>query len=186
MDTLNTTRFDELCAAVKITLPRPAERMTIPAYRHKYGYSVKYPENTIGDVEMDKGDDWHKRAVGMRLKIEYKGREYAFDYWMGTGYFECINPHFPRWEIATNREIYTLRLKEDAITPGSLMHSHLTDYYSADYSFEEFCGEYGYDTDSRRAERIHRAVQEQARQMRRLLGDDLETFLDALQKQDRY
>ncbi len=66
------------------------------------------------------------------------------------------------------------------------MHSLLTDYDSADCSFEEFCGEYGYDTDSRRAERIHRAVQEQARQMRRLLGDDLKTFLDALQEQDRY
>ncbi len=189
MNTVENTRFDELCAAVKITLPRPAEKMTVPAYRSRRGFYFEYPKNIMGDVDLSavERDEWHGRdAAGMRLKIEYKGRKYAFDYWMGSEHFHCINPTNPRYEGATYREVYALRLNNDAITPGSLMWSLLVDHYSADYSFEEFCDEFGYDMDSRRAERTHRAVQEQARQMRRLLGEDLQAFLDALQEQDRY
>lgn len=40
-------------------------------------------------------------------------------------------------------------------------------------SFEDWCGEYGYDTDSRKAERIYNVVRRQADALRRLLGDDL-------------
>ena len=36
--------------------------------------------------------------------------------------------------------------------------------------FADWCGEYGYDIDSRRAERIWRACQRQAKQLRTLLG----------------
>lgn len=39
-------------------------------------------------------------------------------------------------------------------------------------NFEDWCGEYGYDPDSRKAERIYRAVKKQAEQLRRTVGDD--------------
>lgn len=39
-------------------------------------------------------------------------------------------------------------------------------------SFEEWASEYGYDTDSRKAEKIFRSVKRQAEQLKRLLGDD--------------
>jgi hypothetical protein len=38
--------------------------------------------------------------------------------------------------------------------------------------FEDWCGEYGYDTDSRKAERTYRTVQRQAKKLRAFLGDD--------------
>lgn len=38
--------------------------------------------------------------------------------------------------------------------------------------FEDWCSEYGYDTDSRKAERTYRAVERQAKQLRSILGDD--------------
>ena len=38
-------------------------------------------------------------------------------------------------------------------------------------SFEEWCGEYGYDTDSRRAERTYRAVERQSERLRKFLGE---------------
>lgn len=38
--------------------------------------------------------------------------------------------------------------------------------------FTDWCNEYGYDTDSRKAERTFKLIQKQADQLRRLLGDD--------------
>lgn len=40
-------------------------------------------------------------------------------------------------------------------------------------SFEDWCGEYGYDTDSRRAERTYKAIERQSEKLRKLLGEDL-------------
>jgi hypothetical protein len=53
----------------------------------------------------------------------------------------------------------------------------LSDASAGEQSFEEFCLEFGYDPDSRKAERIHKACEKTARELRRLLGDDFETFL---------
>ena len=39
--------------------------------------------------------------------------------------------------------------------------------------FEDWCGEYGYDTDSRKAEKIFKTVEHQARRLKQFLGDDL-------------
>ena len=39
-------------------------------------------------------------------------------------------------------------------------------------SFEEWCRNYGYDTDSRKAERTYRVITRQARQLKRVLGND--------------
>lgn len=38
-------------------------------------------------------------------------------------------------------------------------------------SFDDWCGDYGYDTDSRTAERIYNATAEQAKGLRHFLGD---------------
>lgn len=39
--------------------------------------------------------------------------------------------------------------------------------------FEEWASEYGYDTDSRSAERTYRTIEKQADKLRRFLGEDL-------------
>jgi len=39
--------------------------------------------------------------------------------------------------------------------------------------FEEWCSEYGYDTDSRKAERTFHVCEEQAEKLKTFLGDDL-------------
>lgn len=44
---------------------------------------------------------------------------------------------------------------------------------SAHYKFEEWCSEFGYDTDSRKAEKTFKQVKEQAAKLRRFLGDGL-------------
>jgi hypothetical protein len=38
--------------------------------------------------------------------------------------------------------------------------------------FEDWCAEYGYDTDSRKAERTYRTIERQAASLKRFLGDE--------------
>jgi hypothetical protein len=42
-----------------------------------------------------------------------------------------------------------------------------------DYSFDDWCGEYGYDTDSRAALKTYNACVHSAKRLRTFLGDDL-------------
>ena len=51
--------------------------------------------------------------------------------------------------------------------------------YDSARTFEEWAGEYGYDTDSRKAESTYRTIGEQAKQLRHLLGDDYARCLAA-------
>lgn len=38
--------------------------------------------------------------------------------------------------------------------------------------FDDWCSEYGYDTDSRRAEKVYRQCERQAQRLKKFLGDD--------------
>jgi len=46
-------------------------------------------------------------------------------------------------------------------------------------SFEEWCSEYGYDTDSRTAERTYQIIEKQAEKVKRLLGDRYDEAVQA-------
>jgi hypothetical protein len=48
-------------------------------------------------------------------------------------------------------------------------------------SFEDWAAEYGYDTDSRRAQKVYKAVGKQAVGMRQLIGADLDWLLEMFQ-----
>jgi hypothetical protein len=50
--------------------------------------------------------------------------------------------------------------------------------YENSPDFGDWCGEYGYDEDSRKAERIFKDVERQSAKLKKFLGDDLyETLL---------
>lgn len=55
----------------------------------------------------------------------------------------------------------------------------LLDASSVDQDFESWCGDYGYDPDSRRAEKLYRACQSIRTKLEKFLGDDFEAFLYA-------
>lgn len=52
-------------------------------------------------------------------------------------------------------------------------------YENAGGDFEAWCSEYGYDADSRKAERTFKAVETQTKKLRQFLGDDYEKALYA-------
>lgn len=63
-------------------------------------------------------------------------------------------------------------------TAEDVLDCLFSDASSADESFEEWCGCYGYDTDSRKAELTYKAVQKQTAGLRRLLGEDYDTTVE--------
>lgn len=60
-------------------------------------------------------------------------------------------------------------------TPATVLDCLASDAagYENSRSFEDWCGEYGYDTDSRKAERTYKEVKTQTEKLRRFLGDNL-------------
>lgn len=106
--------------------------------------------------DFDKLDDWQKRAHAYRCTLRYQGRRYSFDYFMGQGH--TTGP-----------------------TAYDVLYCLLSEAASGADSFTDFCNNLGYDEDSRKAYRMWQDCQRTERNMRRLLGDDYETFLYAEQ-----
>lgn len=105
-------------------------------------------------MDWDKQDQWQQQANGWSCTLRYQGRQYTFDFWQGQ---------------AITRE-------PDA---QGCLDCLLSDAQCGEQDFEEFCSEFGYDQDSRKAEALHKRCQTTAKAMRRLLGNDFETFLYA-------
>jgi len=85
-----------------------------------------------------------------------------------------------KWSIAKDVEfrflvcnsIYTGRLRVRKPTAEDIWSSLLMDLDDS-IGFNDFCDEFGYDNDSRKAENIWRATVDQARSVKRLLGPAL-------------
>ena len=107
-------------------------------------------------LDWDKQSEWQQQSNGYRCQLHYKGRQYTFDFWQGVAH--TADP-----------------------TAEGCLECLLSDASSFDnaQSFEDWCGEFGYDTDSRKAEGIYKACEKVAENMKRLLGDDYEAFLYA-------
>lgn len=74
-------------------------------------------------------NDWQKTANGYSVTLKFQGRQTTVDFWMGSAH--------------TNDP-----------TAYDVLYCVLSDASASDMSFEDFCGEFGYDLDSRESERI--------------------------------
>lgn len=104
-------------------------------------------------LDWDKQDEWQQNSNGWRCTLKYQGRRYTFDFWQGVA------------------------ISEDPTAEGCL--ECLLSDANVEADFHDFCREFGYDTDSRKAEATFKACLKVGKEMRRLLGDDFETFLYA-------
>ena len=121
---------------------------TLKQLAAKVRLTFKYGETAL---DWDKQDDWQQKANGYRCTLTYKGRRYTFDFWQGVG------------------------IRHDPTAEGCL--ECLLSDANVEEDFHDFCSEFGYDEDSRKAEATHKACLKVGREMRRLLGDDFDTFL---------
>ena len=106
------------------------------------------------NLDWDKQEDWHRSANGYRCTLRYHGRQYTFDFWMGSAHTD----------------------EPDA---EGVLKCLLSDAQAGDEDFDNFCMELGYDQDSRKSEAVWKSCQRVATAMHRLLGDDYDTFLYA-------
>jgi len=67
-------------------------------------------------------------------------------------------------------------------TVDTVLDCLASDASGADETFEYWCGNFGYDTDSRRAEKTYKAVQRQTAKLRAFLGEDLYMGLLGLER----
>lgn len=102
----------------------------------------------------DTMDDWQKSAHNYRVTLRYGGRQMSLDYFMGSAHTD----------------------EPDA---EGVLECLLSDASGADESFESWCADYGYDSDSRKAERTYKLIQSQTAKLRRLLGDEFDAFMSA-------
>jgi hypothetical protein len=96
-------------------------------------------------------DNWLSREWKVTLRL--KGRQLTTAYFTGMG----IN-------------------EPDA---ASVIYSLCSDARVIEYSFEEFCSEFGYDSDSRKAERTYNACVKMAPKVRKFLGEHFEACSSA-------
>lgn len=98
---------------------------------------------------------WEHAAHSYRVTLRYQGRQLSTDFHCGAALGEP--------------------------TAADVLSCLLSDMSSFDNarSFEEWASEFGYDPDSRAAEKVYKACAAIAPKVRRFLGDDLEAFLNA-------
>ena len=102
----------------------------------------------------DKLDEWQRQAHQYLVTLTYQRRRMTVEFFMGPA------------------------LTEEPTADG-VLECLLSDANGVEEHFDEWCRGFGYDIDSRKAERTYRACEEIAKKLRRLLGADYETFMDA-------
>lgn len=159
----------------------------------------------ITSVYVGEENYWDDKTKSDHFKItlEYQGRKMEnIDYWMGIGnriipkdlpflgndliqsekniIYSHRGKQVPQLFNSTN---FLKRKIQEIAKPRSpkveeVLYSLLMDSTALDLTFEEFCAEFGYDTDSRKAEKIYNECNEQGKKLKRLLGEDYQYFMD--------
>lgn len=127
-----------------------------------------------------------------RITLKREGKEYRFDYtgsindswkWRETGrakWQKGVPPRYPFPTSAKGR--YNSRYEVLPVTTNTPtaydVLACLTKYDPG--TFENFCAEYGYDTDSRKALETYLAVQKEWQGVARLFGDCLDEYAEII------
>lgn len=105
-------------------------------------------------TEKNEWDDKSWPCTQYRLTLSYQGRKYSLDFWQGLG---------------TKR----------APSAADVMSCLLLNASACDMSFDDWCMEYGYDIDSRKAEKTYFECCESGAKLKKLLGKDYRKFQEA-------
>jgi hypothetical protein len=136
------------------TATESPERPTVKGLCRKLGVTLRVTGEAL--LPWDRRDDWQKQATGYRVQLRYARRAMSLDFWQGSAH-------------------------TDDPTVSDVLSCLLSDSMAVDQAFEDWCGDLGYDTDSRKAESTYRACVRSGEALQRVLGDQYETFLYAEQ-----
>jgi hypothetical protein len=121
---------------------------TIQSFVATYRVRMSQPEWIDHNPQMTE-DDWSRGASHYKLTLKCGRRQM-------TTYFSMGSAHTSEPQLADVLDC----LASDAAGVENAQ------------SFENWCAEYGYDTDSRKAEKTFKICERQAENLKRLLGDD--------------
>lgn len=107
---------------------------------------IKMTCNQVDLTEKEYNDDWKKTTSKWKCILRYEGKQLTTPFYMGSA-------------LTGEPE------KTD------VMYSLINDALSGDYTFEQFAHEYGYNTDSREAERIFRQCKRTHQSLERVFGE---------------
>lgn len=151
---MTATKLDDLCASLGVSM-----EAKLVAYVR----------------EEDKPRDKRWPHYHWRCVLRREGREHATEYRTGIGH---IKPR-PRHFFGTDAQWLSDKSAPVAPSPASVLASLLSDGQSASDTFESFCGDMGYDTDSRKALETYLACQAAGTAMRRFLAEHYQAFCEA-------
>lgn len=125
--------------------------MTTNHAPNTFGISMTYKAKGLNTSQ----DNWQRYSFTVTLKRD--GQKITMPYHMGIGH------------------------AKDGQTPApkliEVLDSLRLDASSADESFEDFCANFGYDPDSRKALATYKACQKARVKVQALLGDDFDAFM---------
>lgn len=98
----------------------------------------------------------------------------------GTHYKVTLRRDRPHRQLTTYFSMGYAHTEEPSA--ADVLYCLASDASGADQSFEDWTDDYGYDPDSRKAERTYKAVVKQSKALRRFLGEEL---LEELLQADR-
>ena len=132
------------------------------------GYNVRY----IGECTTDswKYDKWAVTFIGKG------GNKQEFEYRTGIMHRQCVAPRSLGWSNYSS--VQRLRWVEENRRPvlpfaGAVLYCLLLDMSCANDTFEEWCSNLGYDTDSRKALQTYLSCQENGTKLRKVFSNDL-------------
>jgi hypothetical protein len=132
-----------------------------------------------------KRDNWLCDA--WQATITNGKNQQVFDYYTGTGHRKLFKKPYA-WERPENQreKKWFFEQNSQPVEPvaAALIHSLILDGDACNYSFEEWCGNFGYDEDSRKALETYLLCQKVGGQLRRIIGNNelLSALSDALQE----
>jgi hypothetical protein len=139
---------------------------------------------TIKSVYIGEENHWDDKTVQDHfvVTLEYQGRKMeGIDYYMGIGH--RVNQKGERLPIQFGRKTLYDVEQEKSYKPRKpkveeVLNCLLLDSTATDLTFDEWCGELGYDTDSRKAEKTFNLCNEQGKLLKRLLGEEYDYFME--------
>lgn len=159
-------RIFESSNRLELTMPNEVEN-TVDAILSQAG--ITYAANYAGERIRD---NWQCDA--WRCSLSHNGKAETFEFFTGLGLRKKYKPglylasQYPKGSPQKPRA-------------ASLLHSIMLDARLASESFEDFCANVGYSTDSRKALAIYLQCQEQGRKLRSIIPPtvcaELETAL---------
>lgn len=136
---------------------------------------------TASLLSVESNELWQDKKPRARYSVAFSNG-LKFSFWQSLNFWEIMAVDVSGYEVRIGKnwirsaEVGTLKTKEAEAFLHSVLCCVKSDSYCPE-TFEEFCCEYGYDTDSIKAETTFRECREQAHKIRRAFTmDQLENF----------